>query len=218
MKFENLEGKNINILTNLEKQSSSSPLLDMSQLNEAIDNRVDDINAGEKLMSKEEAKEISTLNKEEDYEEIKMQDQAIGIPPIAPHPKFEPIAGTGLSKVTDIFGNTRICDPNSVDVFSGLPVTAPDNISNSSNSANSEIPSGSGAIDFKSRDQWKVDRTNQLVGIRDAAVERYKEAKSRGDVDEMLKWEAEANKQQGMIFNVLGISGYTLTPKAPGIS
>lgn len=212
---EGLEGKILSEVIGLEKLSGPTTLLELSQLNEPLD-KLSSFQGGEGLgvntQGYPEKSESRTLDKSDWNENA----TATGAPPIAAHPTYEPIPGTGLSKVTDIFGNTRICDPNTVDIFSGLPQTFPDNMSGDLGVGQKDTSSDSG-ITFTSRDQWKVDNAKQIEAIRDTAVEHYKDAKSRGDVEDMLKWEAEANKQQERLYNVLGISGYTLNPKAPGI-
>lgn len=213
MIFEGLDEKMASEVIGLEKLSSPIALLDMSQLNEALGKKSADQSLDGISKNIQGSSEISDSNL---YAHLGEPSDESKIPSIATHPTYEPIPGTGLSKVTDIFGNTRICDPNTVDIFSGLPQTVPDNVSETINVGTKDASSESG-IHFTSRDQWKLDNAKQIEAIRDAAVEHYKDAKFRGDVKEMLKWEAEANMQQGRLYNVLGISGYTLNPKAPGI-
>lgn len=211
---EGLEGKILSEVFGLEKLSDSMTLPDMSQLNEPLD-KLSCLQGGDSLGT-------NTLGYPEKVDSKTMEDggdwndSVSGLPHIAPFPTYEPIPGTGFSKVTDIFGNTRICDPNTVDIFSGLPQNFPDNMFGELNVGQKDTSAASG-ITFTSRDQWKLDNAKQIEAIIYTAVEHYKDAKSRGDIEEMLKWEAEANKQQGQLYNVLGISGYTLNPKAPGI-
>lgn len=214
MIFEGLDGIMTSEVIGLEKLSSPITLLDISQLNEALGKKSADQSLDGMNKNTQGFAEFSDSN-------ISKHLDAIGDEPsilsIALHPTYEPIPGTGLSKVTDIFGNTRICDPNMVDVFSGLPITVPENVSESSNIGIKDTSSES-STNYTPPDQWKLDRIKQVEAIRDTAVQHYKDAKSRGNVEEMLKWEAEANKQQGLLINMLGISAYTLNPKAPGIS
>lgn len=134
-------------------------------------------------------------------------------PVIASAPTFNPIEGTGLCEVTDIFGSTHICDPLDVDIMSGLPCDSFGGIFTSENSH----PSFTGT-EVESYDQIKLDKSNEIEAMRDTAVEHYKDAKASGNIDEMLKWEAEANKQQGRLYDHWGTPTYGLPPKAPGIS
>ncbi len=217
MIFDSLEGLFTKELTGLEKLSGPVSTLDMQRLNDPLDfmdrEKVFSGTKAEGLNHSETAERTSEFNSRE------VVDNRPIVPPIASHPIIEPIEGAGgLAKVTDIFGNTRVCDPNMVDVFSGLPVTVPDYLTGNPSPNVPGSMGDPGHIPFINRDQWKRDNADQIIAIRDAAVEHYKDAKSRGDIQEMLKWEAEANKQEGILMNVLGISGYGLSPKAPGIS
>ena len=110
--------------------------------------------------------------------------------------------------VVDMFGNPHFVDPMDVDIMSGLP----------SSSFHVSQPAFTGSESVESFDQWKLDKGNEIESMRDTAVEHYNDAKARGDIDEMLKWEAEAKKQQGRLYDHLGTPTYGLPPKAPGIS
>jgi hypothetical protein len=110
--------------------------------------------------------------------------------------------------VVDMFGNPHFVDPMNVDIMSGLP----------SSCFHVSQPTFTGSESVESFDQWKLDKGNEIESMRDTAVEHYKDAKARGDLDEMLKWETEANKQQGRLYDHWGTPTYGLPPKAPGIS
>lgn len=123
-----------------------------------------------------------------------------GVMPIQPIDNYAP--------VVDMFGNPHFVDPMDVDIMSGLPTS----------SFHISQPSFTGSESVESFDQWKLDKGNEIESMRDTAVEHYNDAKARGDIDEMLKWEAEANKQQGRLYDHWGTPTYGLPPKAPGIS
>lgn len=114
---------------------------------------------------------------------------------------------------TDIFGHQHFCDPMDVDIMSGIP--------SSEFHANAPIvgtsPSFEGS-EVESYDQMRLDKANEIEAMRDTAVQHYNDAKAAGDIEEMLKWEAEANKQQGRLYDHWGTPTYGLPPKAPGIS
>lgn len=135
-------------------------------------------------------------------------------PVIADSPTFNPIDGTGLCEVTDIFGGTHICDPMDVDIMSGLPS---DSFGGFHPSTDQSHPSFTGS-EVESYEQMKLDKSNEIEAMRDTAVQHYKDAKASGNIEEMLKWEAEANKQQGRLYDHWGTPTYGLPPKAPGIS
>lgn len=113
-----------------------------------------------------------------------------------------------IEPVVDMFGNPHFVDPMDVDIMSGLP----------SSSFHVSRPTFTGSEPAENYDQWRLDKGNEIEAMRDTAVEHYKDAKARGDIDEMLKWEAEANKQQGRLYDHWGTPTYGLPPKAPGIS
>lgn len=117
----------------------------------------------------------------------------------------------GMTPVIDMFGNPHFVDPMDVDIMSGLPSSSftPVNVPSS--------PSFTGSEPVQSYEQWKLDQGNEIEGMRDTAVQHYNDAKARGDVEEMLKWETEANKQQGRLYDHWGAPTYGLPPKAPGI-
>lgn len=135
-------------------------------------------------------------------------------PTIADAPTFTPIEGTGLSEVTDIFGGTHICDPMEVDIMSGLPAGSLGGSQPSGVGDYNPSFTGSGA---DSLEQMKLDQSYELESQRDAAVDNYNDAKARGDIDEMVKWEAKANDLQGDIYTLWDTTTYGLPPKAPGI-
>ncbi len=117
-----------------------------------------------------------------------------------------------IPPVIDIFGTPHFVDPIDVDIMSGLPLGSftPINVSSS--------PSFAGSEPVQSYEQWKLDQGNEIEAMRDTAVQHYNEAKSRGDFEDMLKWESEANKQQGRLYDHWGTPTYGLPPKAPNIS
>lgn len=115
--------------------------------------------------------------------------------------------------VIDMFGNPHLVDPMDVDIMSGIPT--------SEFHANAPIVGNSPSFEgseVESYDQMRLDKGNEIEAMRDTAVQHYKDAKAAGDIDEMLKWEAEANKQQGRLYDHWGTPTYGLPPKAPGIS
>ena len=110
-------------------------------------------------------------------------------------------------------GNPLNVNPMDVDIMSGLPLSG----------FHTHIPQG--AIDpnstgdpCKSYEQMHLDKCEEIESMRDTAVQHYNEAKANGDIDGMMKWEAEANKQQGNLYEHLGTTTYGLPPKAPGIN
>lgn len=115
--------------------------------------------------------------------------------------------------VFDMFGNPHFVDPMDVDIMSGLPSSefhCQPTMEQSSPSFTREP--------CKSYNQMRLDKGNEIEAMRDTAVQHYKDAKAAGDIDEMLKWEAEANKQQGRLYDHWGTPTYGLPPKAPGIN
>lgn len=130
-------------------------------------------------------------------------------------PDLNGLGMSGQTMMTDIFGQTHFCDPMDVDIMSGIPSSEFHHSGMDSDS--SFEPSFEGS-DVKSYDQMKLDKSEEIEAMRDTAVEHYKDAKAAGDIDEMLKWEAEANKQQGRLYDHWGTPTYGLPPKAPGIS
>lgn len=118
-----------------------------------------------------------------------------------------PLSMAGMTPVIDMFGNPHFVDPMDVDIVSGLPTS----------SFHISQPTFTGSEPAESYDQWRLDKGNEIEAMRDTAVEHYKDAKACGDIEEMLKWEAEANKQQGRLYDHWGTPTYGLPPKAPGI-
>lgn len=115
--------------------------------------------------------------------------------------------------VVDMFGTSHFVNPMDVDIMSGLPSSE----FHCEPITTGIEPSFTGNT-CESYDQMRLDKGNEIEAIRDAAVEHYKDAKASGNIDEMLKWEAEANKQQGRLYDHWGTPTYGLPPKAPGIS
>ncbi len=113
----------------------------------------------------------------------------------------------------DMFGNSHLADPMDVDIMSGIPSS--EFHGNEPMVGNS--PSFQGA-EVESYEQMRLDKGNEIEAMRDTAVQHYNDAKASGNIDEMLKWEAEANKQQGRLYDHWGTPTYGLPPKAPGIS
>lgn len=143
----------------------------------------------------------------------------------AAHPTYETDEAGGVT-VTDIFGGTHhyssMEEANLLtDFMSGLPTSefggTPPAHHGDADDTDHHDPSFSGS-EVKSVEQMKLDKSEEIESIRDAAVQHYKDAKARGDIEEMLKWEAEANKQQGRLYDHWGTPTYGLPPKAPGIS
>lgn len=118
----------------------------------------------------------------------------------------------GMAPMVDMFGTPHFVDPMDVDIMSGLPSSSFTPVNGSS------APSFTGSVPVETFDQWKLDKGNEIEAMRDTAVQHYNDAKARGDIDEMLKWESEANKQQGRLYDHWGTPTYGLPPKAPGIS
>lgn len=117
------------------------------------------------------------------------------------------------SPVIDMFGNPHFVDTMDVDLMSGLPSSE----FHCQPVVSSSVPSFTGNT-CESYDQMRLDKGNEIEAMRDTAVQHYKEAKASGNIEEMLKWEAEANKQQGRLYDHWGTPTYGLPPKAPGIS
>lgn len=63
----------------------------------------------------------------------------------------------------------------------------------------------------------KLNESEAIESARDLAVEHYHDAKRAGDIDEMLKWENEANKKQDELYTLWDTPRYTPNVKAPGI-
>lgn len=108
-----------------------------------------------------------------------------------------------LAPVTDIFGFTRVCDPMSVDIMSGLPADAfPQTTSHAMHEQN----------------QAKLEKSSDLEHERDIAVENYHDAMRSGDYEEALKWERIANDRQSCLYDLWDTPRYAPGPaKAPGI-
>lgn len=115
--------------------------------------------------------------------------------------------------VIDMFGTPHFVNPMDVDIMSGLPSSE----FHCQPTITQAEPSFTGES-CKSYDQMRLDKGNEIEAMRDTAVEHYKDAKASGNIEEMLKWEAEANKQQGRLYDHWGTPTYGLPPKAPGIS
>lgn len=66
--------------------------------------------------------------------------------------------------------------------------------------------------------QQKLDKSDFIEKERDTAVEKYNDAKSAGDYEEMLKWETIANDKQQDLYYLWDTPQYGLPAKAPGIA
>lgn len=114
----------------------------------------------------------------------------------------QPVSMTDVNGgCTDMFGQP-ITDPFNVDIMSGLPCSSFDH--------------GMADAMHEMRVE-KLENSHEIESQRDIAVKHYQEAKQTGDVDEMLKWETIANKEQGNLYDLWGTPTYGLDPKAPGI-
>lgn len=114
----------------------------------------------------------------------------------------QPVSMTDVNGgCTDMFGQP-ITDPFNVDIMSGLPCSSFDH--------------GMADAMHEMRVE-KLENSHEIESQRDIAVKHYQEAKQTGDVDEMLKWETIANKEQGNLYDLWGTPTYGLVPKAPGI-
>ncbi len=170
--------------------------------------------------------EFLAMNPDASYEDfIKMQDlmnqdimsstlPIVDMEALTVTPQFSPVEGSSIPAelpaivpAIDMFGNPHFVNPMDVDIMSGLP----------SSSFHISQPSFTGSEPVESYEQWRLDKGNEIEAMRDTAVQHYKDAKAAGDIDEMLKWEAEANKQQGRLYDHWGTPTYGLPPKAPGI-
>lgn len=108
-----------------------------------------------------------------------------------------------LAPVTDIFGFTRICDPMSVDIMSGLPADA--------------FPKTSAQV-MHEQNQAKLEESSNLERERDIAVDKYHDAMHRGDYDEALRWERMANDRQSSLYDLWDTPRYTgSSVRAPGL-
>lgn len=66
--------------------------------------------------------------------------------------------------------------------------------------------------------QQKLDKSDFIERERDTAVEKYNDAKSAGNYEEMLKWETIANDKQQDLYYLWDTPQYGLPAKAPGIA
>lgn len=73
-------------------------------------------------------------------------------------------------------------------------------------------------ISEPSLEQQKLDKSDFIERERDTAVEKYNDAKSAGDYEEMLKWETIANDKQQDLYYLWDTPQYGLPAKAPGIA
>lgn len=133
--------------------------------------------------------------------------------PVAGHIGFADSMPMIQPPVIDMFGNPHFVDPLDVDIMSGLPSSE----FHCQPVSTGTEPSFTGAT-CESYNQMRLDKGNEIEAMRDTAVQHYKDAKAAGNIEEMLKWEAEANKQQGRLYDHWGTPAYGLPPKAPGIS
>lgn len=133
------------------------------------------------------------------YDEIDMID----IYAFHPQPINMQMTVPALAPVTDIFGFTRVCDPMSVDIMSGLPADA--------------FPQTTAQV-MHEQNHAKLEEHSALEHERDLAVERQNDAMRNKDYEEALKWENIANSRQQDIYNLWDTPNYSGLPaKAPGI-
>lgn len=108
-----------------------------------------------------------------------------------------------LMPVTDIFGFTRVCDPMSVDIMSGLPADA--------------FPQTTAQI-MHEQNQAKLEESSNLNKEMDIAVDKYHDAIRSGDYEEALKWERIANDKQSSLYDLWDTPRYSPGPaRAPGL-
>ena len=106
-----------------------------------------------------------------------------------------------IMPVTDIFGVTRICDPMSVDIMSGLPVEA--------------FPHTTAQV-MHDQNQTKLEESSNLHEEMDIAVDKYHDAMHSGDYAEALVWERIANDRQSSLYDLWDTPRYFTGPaKAP---
>lgn len=158
------------------------------------------------------------MNPESSYEDFMKINELMIDPDLIDHTQWHwpvrlepPVVNVEMITSLDIF-NPHFVNPMDVDIMSGIP--------SSEFHANAPIVGTSPSVEgseVESYDQMRLDKGNEIEAMRDAAVEHYKDAKASGNIDEMLKWEAEANKQQGRLYDHWGTPTYGLPPKAPGI-
>lgn len=133
------------------------------------------------------------------FDDIDMMD----IYTFHPKPINMQMMGSSLAPVTDIFGFTRVCDPMSVDIMSGLPANA--------------FPQTTAQV-MHEQNCAKLEESFNLEHERDIAVEKYHDAIHSGDYDEALKWERMANDRQESLYNLWDTPRYSTGPvKAPGL-
>lgn len=114
-----------------------------------------------------------------------------------PQPIDMSLPGAGIAPVTDIFGFTRICDPLSVDIISGLP---------------SDAFSQTSAQVMHEQNQAKLEESSNLEHERDIAVEKYHDAIRSKDYDEALKWESIANDRLSSLYTLWNTPKYYSGP------
>ena len=113
------------------------------------------------------------------------------------------MADSMLAPVTDIFGFTRVCDPMSVDIMSGLPTDV--------------FPQTTAQV-MHEQNQAKLEESSNLHKEIDIAVDKYHDAMRSGDYEEALKWERIANDRQSSLYDLWDTPRYFSGPtKAPGI-
>lgn len=141
-------------------------------------------------------------------------------------PRYDEGPG-GVVIVTDIFGGQHTymnmdCALACTDIFSGAPNQDYLNFGVSDASVDTS-PADSSEPERPQLDPYfqamadKLDKSNELEGQRDYAVEQYKDAKSRHDYDAMAKWANTANDFQTSIDLLWPEASYSLDHKAPGI-
>lgn len=111
-----------------------------------------------------------------------------------PHPTNMQAMDSTLAPVTDIFGFTRVCDPMTIDIMSGLPSDA--------------FPKTSVQV-MHEQNHAKLEESSHLEHERDIAIDKYHDAMRRGDYDEALKWERMVNDRQSSLYDLWDTPRYT---------
>ena len=133
------------------------------------------------------------------YDDIDMNE----INTFHPQPVNMQMMEPTMMPVTDIFGVTRVCDPMSVDIMSGLPADA--------------FPQTTSQV-MHEQNQAKLEESSNLHKEMDIAVDKYHDAMRSGDYEEALKWERIANDRQSSLYDLWDTPRYAPGPaKAPGI-
>lgn len=114
-----------------------------------------------------------------------------------PQPVNTQIMDSALMPVTDIFGVTRVCDPMSVDIMSGLPAEA--------------FPHTTAQV-MHEQNHAKLEESSNLHKEMGIAVDKYHDAMRSGDYDEALKWERMANDRQSSLYDLWDTPRYFTGP------